>query len=224
MNSSEEEVLKLYMLGSFLDRYYESDRQVDVPCYLCRVEKEGPVSFPEHEASRILREFLRMSVPSIGDGGTEKSDKEVQTYEKVYNIGDQWICADCILEKMMQPAKPRRSQPHPLVQMCKDDIGEGNGSSPKAPEVHPSSLFSRLRQLATMRDGSCSTEVVEKLLGHLQFYLKSRFGEKIAPCDSCASSFNELTPTTVYKIGGQLVCIDCVLERIDSMDRLRLGT
>lgn len=162
-------------------------------------------------------------MPSIGDGGTEKSEKKVQAYEKVYNIGNQWICADCILERVKTPARPRRQTPHPMVELSKAESGLDAADS-KAPEKHPSSLFSRIRQLATMTNGSCSTDIVESMLGHLRFYLKMRFGESEGYCESCGTAFTEVQPTRVYSVEDQLVCIDCVLERVDSMDRLRTRT
>jgi hypothetical protein len=222
MEGPTEEVLKVYMLGSFLDRYYGSDRQTEVPCYICRVRKDGPLMIPEHEASEVLRLFLGQSFPSLrsrpAESETAASDKKVQAYEKVYNIGNRWICAECILKRIMEPSRPHRHSPHPLQVELNDGGLQETDSISTPPEMHVNSIFQKIDRVIKIK-GEKSQESIENAVGHLSYYLKNRFGQEEGPCDSCVDAFNDSHPTAVYRIGTQALCIDCILERIDSLDR-----
>ena len=83
--------------------------------------------------------------------------------------------------------------------------------------MHVSSIFQKIDRVIKIR-GEKSQESIESVMSHLSYYLKTRFGQEEGPCESCEEAFNDSQPTTVYRIGGQALCIDCILERIDSLD------
>lgn len=170
---------------------------------------------PEHEANQVLRLFLGQSFPSLRSSPAESdasvSDKKVQAYEKVYNIGNRWICADCILEAIAKPSRPLRRFRHPLIPR----VSEGE---PQEPDIPSSSIFHKIDKVVLMR-GTRSEESIENAISHLRYYLKTRYGQESGVCTSCAPVFGENEDTQLYRIGDEELCIDCILDRIDSLDR-----
>ena len=223
MEGLSDDVLKIYMLGSFLDRYYNSDRQIEVPCYICRTKKEKPLVIPEREANNVLRLFLSQNFPSLqgeaSEGDTAASSRTVQAFEKVYNIGDRWICAECVLDQIMKPSRPRRSRPHPLRGSEPGEESQAATSGPTPPDLQASSVFQKIDKVVLMR-GERSPEAIESAIGHLRYFFRVRFGQDQGVCQSCATVFGEIESTTVYHVGEEGICIDCILDRIDQLDRL----
>ncbi len=215
LDEIEGEVFRVLTLGHFLREYFDFHWHKVVPCSLCKKKKEEIIvpRFTVLKVSNMIRrspdEKVKEPTPS------ESGEKTLSLGVPIFYLNNQWMCMDCILKHVEKHAYPQRhrypTKPEKIHQNLA--ILRSGNLPPKEP---PRYLLEKteVRTWSDRRRG-----FADSAKRHLELFLEHYYGKEKARCEPCDFTYTSVTHDHAFRIGGHLVCVDCVIERIDGIER-----